>query len=191
MTHNLENQFSLYLGCLKSEQLNHPFLDDLRDYISYCVSFHVQFQKDDIDDVTQECFIKIIKQDLTVIKNIKGFVATVARNCTYDYFKSHKHETSHVELNKIEQEQTLPEHLSRENIEVLYLLKEIIDAMNNKCKTLLDMQQYKTISDSEISKHLELAINQIPQNRLRCLSKLKQYLEKNKQSLLEDLKSLL
>ncbi len=191
MTIELQKNFTEFLNCSKADQEQHLFLTELRAYISYCIAFHVQFQKNEIDDITQECFMKVIKQDLAPIKNIKGYVATVARNVTYDYLKAHKNQSFHVELEKIEQEQCLPEHLSREKIEVLNLLKEIIDSMNNKCKTLLDMHQYKTISDSEISNHLALAVNQIPQNRLRCLTKLKEYLEKDKQSLLEDLKSLL
>jgi len=191
MPDDLEHQLKHFLQCDENERKNHVFLINLREYVKKCITFHLKNQKSDIEDLTQESFFKIINIDLNKVENIKGYVGTIARNSCYDFFKKASNRSTQVELSVVESECFLPEDLEEEKKEILYLLKEIIDEMTQNCKTLLDMQQYKRISDREVSLNLGIVLNQIPQNRVRCLSKLKKYLESDKKSLLEDLRSLL
>lgn len=191
MSDKLEESFKLFLESSESEKQNHDFYNKLRTYILQCATFLLKYQKDYIEDIAQDSFIKIHKQDLSKVKTIKAYVSKVTRHVCYDYFKDNSKVLTDQQENHLDHLTLLPDHLVFEKIETLSLLKEIIEAMTTKCKTLLDMHQYKEISDKELSKYLGLALNQIPQNRLRCLTKLKHYLEKDKKSLLDDLRSVL
>jgi RNA polymerase sigma factor (sigma-70 family) len=188
---NLKEKLCSYLESSGEQKENHEFLIDLRSVIQNNINYQIHYQKSEVEDLTQECFMKIISLDLSKVENIQGFVNTVTKNSIYDFFRSAKNRNSTVGLEKVDVPFSFDDESDNEKKEILELLKEVIDSMTKKCQSLLDLHQYKSISDKEISKHIGIISSQIPQNRQRCLTKLKKYLETDKQSLLEDLKTLI
>jgi len=153
-------------------------------YLKPIYNFLYQFtkDKDTLDDLTQETFVKAWKnlEKFDRKKNFKTWLYTIAKNTAYDYLKKKKtvpfsffeNEAGNNHLENIPEENPLPDEIVfRKDLEKD--LEKKLQALPDNYRILLMMRYKDDFSLQEIAEILNLPYNTVKSQHARALVNLK------------------
>ena len=149
------------------------------------------------EDIAQDTMLALC-EGLDEVKNVKGFVGTVAHNKCVDKLRKREEPTmtevfggpsdSGDSENCDYEPAYLPDELA--DTESLMQLQEMIADMGERCRTLLSRRFFDELPYKEIAEECDLPVNQVGVYLSRCLSRLRDNI-KSRKGLWEDLAALL
>lgn len=156
------------------KRINRAFEDFYNHYfklIYYIISQYIN-NKSDIEDITQEVFLKFFNNILNVDidKNIKYYLTTMAKNMSLNYLKSKHH-------NIIYAEDLILTILDNQNNIERHLYKDIFDDLS-KCLNKLEVKIIilhiiEGMKFKDISNCLSMSINSVLTIYSRAFKKIK------------------
>src|SRR5882724_667327 len=135
------------------------------------------------DDLTQEIFIKVLKQ-LPSVKDhrrIMGWIFQIARNVVTDYFRTLRPSERYREQ-CAPQDWTKPEAVEREEAELRDVLtsyvREVVKNLPPVYREALLLTEYEGMSQVEMAKHLGLGISAAKSRVQRARKMVREIVEK-------------
>lgn len=122
-----------------------------------------QLNHEDIEDIMSEVFFLLWKNQSHIEINMKGYLATIARTCTYHYLKK-KNNALEFKDDKIGKEDYL------ENIYV----KDCLECLDEQEKKIFVLYYYKGYKVKEIAKKENLSSHNIKIKLYRIRKKIKE-----------------
>ncbi len=154
-----------------------------------------EFPEQVAEDVAQDTMLALCER-LDEVRNLKGFVGTVAHNRCVDKVRKREEPTmSEVFGNDSrdgENGRAVPAYLTEDpaDQQALIQLQEMIAQMGQRCRTLLSLRFFDERQYREIAEERDVPVNQVGVYLSRCLSRLRDTLKEQK-GLWEELAALL
>jgi RNA polymerase sigma factor (sigma-70 family) len=124
-----------------------------------------QFSPNDIDDIVQDAYTRILKTRATVeLKSPKAFFFAVARNLAYDHFRkfpvSRQVNTGVVEdLNVLDDSVDIFETVSRN--QEIELMAEAVQSLPDRCRQVLTLRFVYGMANRDIASQLNIAVKTV------------------------------
>jgi RNA polymerase sigma factor (sigma-70 family) len=168
--------------CLKgSEEAWSALIDKYKNLI-FSIPIKYGFSRDEATEVFQAVWVSVL-QELSKLREPRALAAWLIQMTSHKCFRWKEQRNRHVET---ELQETLadelpkiPEALFRE-IEREQILREALTALSPDCKRLVELLFFEDppLPYEELSKTLGIAKGSIGATRMRCLEKLRRWLDK-------------
>lgn len=159
----------------------------VQQYLKPIYNFLYQFtqDRDSLDDLTQETFIKAWKgiEKFDKTKSFRIWLYVIAKNTAYDFlkkkktipFSSFEDEVGNNRLENISEEKPLPDEiLARKDLEKD--LEKVLQKISDNYRIILIMRYKDDFSLQEISEILKLPYNTVKSQHARALANLRKIL---------------
>lgn len=166
------------------EELVHRYLKPIYNFL-----FRFTQDRDSLDDLTQETFVKAWKnlQKFDQEKSFRTWLYAIAKNTAYDFLKKKKAlpfsffdlEDGSNRLENIENEDEMPDEIFDKNLSAKNL-EEKLQKISENYRLILLMKYKDDFSLQEISEILKLPYNTVKSQHTRALAALKKVLSKPK-----------
>jgi RNA polymerase sigma factor (sigma-70 family) len=167
--------------CLKgSEEAWSALIDKYKNLI-FSIPIKYGFSRDEATEIFQAVWVSVL-QELSKLREPRALAAWLIQMTSHKCFRSKEQRNRHVET---ELQETLadelpkiPEELFRE-IEREQILREALAALSPDCKRLVELLFFEDppVPYEELSKTLGIAKGSIGATRMRCLEKLRKWLD--------------
>lgn len=145
----------------------------------YAYAFRIYTEEKICEDIVQEVFIRLWgKAKITEIKNIEGYLFKAVKNRIATYIRDLKFTHTHIE---VLQNISIPIS-SEKNIEYKEFEKHVffeIDKLTPKCKKVFILSRFEHLSNTEISKKLNISIRTVEKHISDALKELKSNIQTN------------
>lgn len=153
----MNNNFEFNMEIIVNEYSNYVF-----KIVDNIVGTSLNYQ--DKEDIVSDVFYLLWKHQDNIQSNLKSYIGTIARNCTYDKLKKIKPVSDYNEETLFELEDSFIEILS---------MKEKINSLSKTEKELFNLYYVDGYKIKEISKILKLNSNLIKVRLHRLRKKLR------------------
>lgn len=154
----------------------------------YNLAWRLLGRKEEAEDITQEVFLKVIKNLHTFKKdkNFKVWIISITRNTVIDYFRKKKHiNFSSLDSNEEDRDsfeagivdEALDEYTVLENKENLQKLEQALEFLTNNEKMIISLKHTEEMTFAEISEVMNEPLNTVKSRYTRALKKLKERLK--------------
>jgi RNA polymerase sigma factor (sigma-70 family) len=167
--------------CLKgSEEAWSALIDKYKNLI-FSIPIKYGFSRDEATEIFQAVWVSVL-QELSQLREPRAFAAWLIQMTSHKCFRSKEQRNRYVET---ELQETLadelpkiPEELFRE-IEREQILREALAALSSDCKQLVELLFFEDppVPYEELAKTLGIAKGSIGATRMRCLEKLRRWLD--------------
>lgn len=123
---------------------------------------------EDKEEIVSGTFYLLWKNNSSIKTNLKSYLASIARNCSYAKLRKSNIEFEYQELNNIE---------NNVDIDKLLIVKEKINKLCQKEKELFSMFYLEGLKVKEISKLLHINVPTLKVRLYRLRKKLKEEIE--------------
>ena len=160
-------------------------------YVSAIANRSFGFSQQDSHDVLQETVLALAKS-LGKVKDIRAFVATVARGKCIDRTNALKRRTVSLNIGSEEDDETERQELQQVpeaavDSEVLEHLHESLERMDSRCRRLLRARFFEGLPYKEITELFRMPVNQVGTYLARCLKRLEKRASRARPRLWEEL----
>lgn len=134
----------------------------------------------DSDDVVQETYARLFRSRSSErITNAKSYLFSTARNLAVDLFRRRR-TVPLVTVAEAEQSEVAEERAgvaeAVASAQELELLQRAIDALPDRCRTIMIMQKLQGLSNAEIAAQLDLSVNTVNAQLVIGLARCRAYL---------------
>ena len=145
-------------------------------YVSAIANRSFGFSEQDSHDGVQETVLALAKS-LGKVKDIRAFVATVARRKCIDRINELKRRTVSLNVGSEEDDETERQELQQVpeaalDSEVLYHLRESLERMDSRCRRLLRARFFEELPYKRITELFRMPLSQVGTYLARCLKRL-------------------
>jgi len=186
-----EQERTLIAGCVKSDKAAwDSFVEQYSALVYHTirktfVTYHVDLSPDSADDLYQEFFLAILRDDFRKLRQFKGdrgctlasWLRVVAARLTIDYLRSEK--TQKIEISDNvpgDEPETLDSAIEEEQAQALFRVLETLPA---KDRILIDLYYRQNLSPEEIAKILRVSVSAVYTQNSRLKAKLREILRKS------------
>src|ERR1035437_9297798 len=150
----------------------------------YNYAWRLLGKKEEAEDITQEVFLKAIKNlhKFDKEKNFKVWIFSITRNTVIDYFRKKKHITFST-LNSVDEDNDSFEERIKdesddvyavlENKENLKALGQALDFLSEKERAIISLKHTEELTFMEIGEILDEPLNTVKSRYIRALRKLR------------------
>ncbi|MFZ2049062.1 MAG: sigma-70 family RNA polymerase sigma factor [Minisyncoccia bacterium] len=155
----------------------------------YNLSFRLLGRKEEVEDITQEVFLKVIRNlhKFDKNKNFKVWIYSITRNTVTDYFRKKKslnfsslnsedEDVESFEANIKDESDDQFEILERK--ENLILLEKALDNLSEDEKLIISLKHTEDMTFFEIGEIMSEPLNTVKSRYLRALKKMKTNIKK-------------
>ncbi len=130
------------------------------------------------EDVVQEVFIKIWKRraDFSNIKNIDAFCMQMTKNLAIDKTRSKHKRTQELGLGVDFATHSANPHQQTETNDTISRIKRLVEQLPEKQQLVMQLRDIEDLSYIEISKALDMPMNQVKVNLFRARKKIRELL---------------
>lgn len=158
-----------------SELAEHQFFLALRERIERIVRWYVRSSDDDVDDLTQECLIRVYNSLERVhdLEKLEPWLKTVVRNTVFTWFRDQKREREVCEIG-LEAETELEVYSMPEDDLLLYLiLQEAMQTLSDADRQMFELRYGVGLSYREIALQMGLNEEVVRKRISRALARLR------------------
>jgi RNA polymerase sigma factor (sigma-70 family) len=167
--------------CLKgSEEAWSALIDKYKNLI-FSIPIKYGFSRDEATEIFQAVWVSVL-QELSQLREPRALAAWLIQMTTHKCFRWREKRNRHVEteLQKALSDELpkIPEELFRQ-AEREQILREALAALSSDCNRLVELLFFEDppVSYEELSKALGMAKGSIGATRMRCLEKLRRWLD--------------
>jgi len=140
------------------------------------MSYRITNCKDTAEDIVQDCFYKLwkSKESIMVKISLKAYLYRSVTNASLNHIRLSKKHSDITELT-IEpyEENTLPEP----QVDITKKVKEAIESLPPKCKTIFVLSRYQGMKYREIAETLNISIKTVENQMSIAFDKLRESLK--------------
>jgi RNA polymerase sigma-70 factor (ECF subfamily) len=171
------------LAALRDGRLN--AIDVLYDRYAkqvYSLAYKILANSEEAEDITQDVFLTLWQRDAyqSTRGSLKAFLTTLTRSRSIDKLRSQGSRSRFLQrwqrLSASEPEILPPlDHLAGH--EQAHLLRQALECLSSNEREILEIAYYEGVSQTEISKRLNLPLGTVKSRSRQGLSKLRQHLK--------------
>lgn len=169
--------------CLKGNEEAWSALIDKYKNLIFSIPVKYGFSRDAAADIFQAVCLGVL-QDLTQLREPRALAAWLIQMTSHQCFRwkrEHRNETAGFEEGMADQGSEMPDEFLRE-IEHEQIVREAMAALSPDCNRLVQLLFFESppVPYEEAAKRLGMAKGSIGATRMRCLDKLRTWLEKKR-----------
>ncbi len=174
---------ALVQECLKGNEEAWSALIDKYKNLIFSIPVKYGFSRDDSAEIFQAVCVGVL-QDLPQLREPRALAAWLIQMTSHQCFRwrrERRNETAGLEERVADQASAIPEEFLRE-IEREQMVREAMTALSPDCKRLVQLLFFENppVPYDEAAKRLGMAKGSIGATRMRCLEKLRTWLEKKR-----------
>lgn len=165
----------MYFAERTSPYEEHQFYTALRERIERLVRRYCRTNNDDIEDLTQECLLRVYSNldSLRDLDKLDPWLRTVVRNAVFSWYRERKREQEIYSLGLEAEHETEPYSIPENDLLLYFILQEAMQTLSESDRRMFEWRYGDGLSYREIAQQMGLSEEAVRKRVTRALARLK------------------
>lgn len=153
----------------------HQFYTALRERIERLVRRYCRTNNDDIEDLTQECLLRVYSNldSLRDLDKLDPWLRTVVRNAVFSWYRERKREQEIYSLGLEAEHETEPYSIPENDLLLYFILQEAMQTLSESDRRMFEWRYSDGLSYREIAQQMGLSEEAVRKRVTRASARLK------------------
>ncbi len=158
-----------------SEQAEQRFYSALRERIERMVRRYVHTGDDDVEDLTQECLIRVFNnlENLRDMERIDPWLRTVVRNTVFTWYRERKREQEVCSVGLEQETESSVYSIPEDDLLLYFVIQEAMQTLSDADQQMFELRYGAGMSYREIAQQMGLNEEAVRKRITRALNRLR------------------